>query len=937
MRNWNIQRRVLVIALLPAALIALMLTVYHARTRIDEVESSTIDHGEGLARHLAPLSEFGVISGNRALLRSIARSAVAEDHTVARVTIRDESGNTLADARDHAANAGPQREGPLVADGESLIRVSRPIRRTIMSGLESPLDGYGGQAGFGQGNPIGRIEILVDLRPVRREERAVLLESLGISALALLITGALALRIGQGVTGPVRRLTRTVEQIRGGDLGARPPRTSGGELGSLERGIAEMAEEIEQTQASLQHRVERATADLQETLDELAERNAELEEARREAEAASEFKSRFLANISHEIRTPMNSILGFTELLARADLDPVEADYLETIHDSARSLLDLLNGILDLSKVESGRMELEPADTDLNEILVDVFQLLGPHAHEKGVEFIVERVPQQCSRVRTDPIRLKQVLINLASNAVKFTEQGHVRLAAWASAPVDDRLDVIFSVEDTGAGIPESAQTHLFQAFAQGRTSGDQDGYLTAAGTGLGLHIASEIVFLMDGAIEFRSEPGGGSQFWFQLCLEALGPPDTDGRDEGGPGPVPVLTFVDPDADTRAASVRDLEAAGYSVRSCSNAAQVHLQGDEHAIIVHVPARATRAGTIPGAPGLLRGLGLPLLAQAHAHGPEARNRLVEAGYEYIVPKTPDIRALRRALDPIVRAGAQPEAARAATGQEPIDAVPRPAAEHVLVVDDHPVNRKLFESYLREAEIEVTATGSSDEALEWVAAERFDAILLDLHLPHRDGLETARRIRMGPGPNTATPMIAVTADAFEDAARPIAESGVSELLVKPVSCEQLLERLAKLCGHREVRRTASSGGAPAPAADTAEADLPNHDTRTALQRAAGRQEVADELFAVLVRSLPESRDALLRAWRAGDREALRSAAHRLRGAAAYCGVPRLEAAVAALERAAREAAEAELTQRIEALEKAIAALLMHHDEEEDDAAG
>lgn len=934
MRNWNIQRRVLVIALLPAALIALALTIYHARTRIGEVESSTIDRGEGLARHLAPLSEFGVISGNRPLLRSIARSAVAEDRTVARVTIRDDAGNTLVDARG-GRDSDPHDEGRLAADGEALIRVSRPIRRTIMSGLESPLDGYGGHAGFGQGEAIGYIEILVDLRPVRREERAVLLESLGISALALLITGALALRIGQGVTGPVRRLTHTVERIRSGDLAARPPRRSGGELGSLERGIAEMAEEIEQTQASLEHRVQRATADLQQALDELAERNAELEEARREAEAASEFKSRFLANISHEIRTPMNSILGFTELLARADLDPVEADYLETIHDSARSLLDLLNGILDLSKVESGRMELEPADCDLNDILVDVFQLLGPHAHEKGVEFIVERVPDRWSRVRTDPIRLKQVLINLASNAVKFTDTGFVRLAAAVSQSAEDRLDVAFTVEDTGAGIPESAQTHLFQAFAQGRTSGDQDGYLTAAGTGLGLHIASEIVFLMDGAIEFRSEPGHGSTFWFQLRLEALGT-QGDGRDEQRPGPEAVLALVDPDADTRAASLRHLEAAGYAVRPRAAPEEVDLQGDEHAIIVHVPARATRAGAIPAAPEPLRGRGLPLLAQAHAHGPEARNRLLEAGYTYIVPKTPDIRALRRAIDPIARDGAQP-GSTAAPGQEAADATPRPAAERVLVVDDHPVNRKLFESYLREAAIEVTATGSSDEALAQAAAEPFDAILLDLHLPQRDGLETARRIRAGNGPNAATPMIAVTADAFEDAARPIAEAGVSELLVKPVSREQLLEHLAQLCGRRQAEQRAAGDGDARSPERTATAELPNHDAGLALQRAAGRQEVADELFDVLVRSLPESRDALLEAWHAGDREALRSAAHRLRGAAAYCGVPRLEAAVAAVERGARQAPDGDLAARVEALDQALAALLAPDESEEDDAAG
>ena len=207
MRNWSIQRRVLVIALLPAALIALVLTWYHAHTRISDVERATLERGRGLARHLAPLSEFGVLSGNERLLDSIADSALAEDRTIAHVRILDETGRVLA-------RAGPA-SGEVADDpGAGLVVVSRPIRRTVVSGLDERSPGIERDPGITSAESIGRVEILVDLRPVRREETAVLLESLGITALALLLTGALALRIGHGVTDPVRALTRTVERIR---------------------------------------------------------------------------------------------------------------------------------------------------------------------------------------------------------------------------------------------------------------------------------------------------------------------------------------------------------------------------------------------------------------------------------------------------------------------------------------------------------------------------------------------------------------------------------------------------------------------------------------------------------------------------------------------------------------------------------------------------
>lgn len=917
MKNWSIQRRVLFIALLPAALIALALSAYHARTRINEVEATTVTHARALARQLAPLSEFGVLSGNRELLRAIVRSALEEDRTLARVAIVDTRGETLAVAPPTAAQGRGAGTAPRPATGGP-VTVTQPIRRTLLGGIDGPA-GPAPPAVERRGT-IGRVVLQVDLAPVRSEQLAVLLESLAITGLALALTALVALRIGRGVTGPVQQLTRTVGRLRGGDLGARPATDSGGELGSLEHGVTAMAQEIERTHASMRERVDAATRDLQQALTELEDRNRDLEAARLEAEAASEFKSRFLANVSHEIRTPMNSILGFTELLQQADLDPIHADYLATIHGSAQSLLTLLNGILDLSKMESDRMELEPVDTDINTLLLEVYQLLAPHAFNKGVEFIVMPVDAAMARVHTDPVRLKQVLINLASNAVKFTERGHVRMSGAAATRTDGGVTVTFCVEDTGCGIPAQAQARLFQAFAQGQHARPaRDDTEAVAGTGLGLHIASEIVFLMGGLIEFQSEPGTGSAFWFTLELEAAGAPAAA---PAPPWPRRRILYLDADATTRTAYTDMLARAAIDADAAGDAATRPPDPAQHeAIAVHLAADRVARGDIEPVDAGLAARGLPLLAHCHAHTPGSRQAVTAAGYTHILPKTPDPAVLRMAIDRAVDGGDALHPGATATDAAPAHVPGR--GLRVLVVDDHPLNLKLLESYLAQPGIEVVTATGSDAALQECRARRFDAILMDIHLPGRDGVATAGLIRAGDGANRDTPIIAITADAFAEQSQRAIHAGISGVLVKPISRPSLMQKLAAWCAPGT-----TGAAAPEPAARTAPgADPPIVDERAALERAGGRPEVMQELFGILCRSLPASRDTLAAARERGDTEAVRAAAHRLRGAAVYCAVPRLEGAVTEVERHARAGDRAALDAALARLYGAIDELLAH----------
>jgi two-component system sensor histidine kinase BarA len=881
MKNWSIQRRVLLIALLPAAVLAVVLSAYNAYQQLHAAERRAIEHARAISAEVASVAWHAARAGeDDALLEGLTNTLITERSAIAGIVIRDRANNVLLRGQ----------RGDISSDTGEHARITHPI--------SSPSPTNTAVAPANDAESRGTVEIAVNLASVRREQIGPLLEGLALTTIALGLTALVAARIGRSVTDPVHELVRGIERIRSGEYEYRPRVASGGELGQLERGVRELTAGMEGTQRSLQERIEEATCELQATLAKLEERNSELESARREAEAASEFKSRFLANISHEIRTPMNSILGFTELLERADLDPVHADYLATIQSSAQSLLSLLNGILDLSKIESGHMELEYADTDINELLFETFNLLAPQAFAKGVEFAIRPAPGRNSVVRVDAVRLKQVLINLASNAVKFTDQGHVRVSAWSVSRADGSLALTFSFVDTGRGIPQEAQARLFQAFAQGEDMRGDD-RPRATGTGLGLHIASEIVFLMDSLIEFRSEPGAGSEFWFTLELDhahaALARGDHEPRRR-------VMLVIDGDPDFIATHVDILAAAGIDAAPITpdrSTAECLDTDAVDAILVHISARDVYEGKAPPSPSAPTG-NAPVFAYIYAQGPEIHRRLLDRGFSSVIQKTPDPRILRRslerALDQPGQGGGPPPWQQYANGRS-ADTLPG----KVLVVDDQPVNLKLLESFLEGTGWETIAATGSDEALYHARLTRFDAILMDIHLPERDGIETTAILRMPGELNAHTPILAITADAFADQAHKAIAAGMNDVLVKPVSRTTLLERLAEWCYPGGYNADATGSG-ESPGTES-RVRPPFYDPEDAHARAGGRPGVADELFGMLCRHLPSSRAELRSARDRDDTQALLTAAHRLKGAAAYCGVPRLRHEITVLEECVR----------------------------------
>ena len=500
--------------------------------------------------------------------------------------------------------------------------------------------------------------------------------------------------------------------------------------------------------------------------------------------------------MSHEIRTPMNAIMGLTYLMSRDTRDALARDRLDKIEQAARHLLHVINDILDLSKIEADKMTLEDIPFSLDDLLSRVVEIVRPPAQEKGLELIVD-TDHLPSRMRGDPTRLAQSLINLLGNAVKFTAQGWVRLRGELLGRQDDRLHVRFEVQDTGEGIAADRQAHLFEAFEQADSS------LTRrhGGTGLGLALTKRFAALMGGEVGMRSELGRGSTFWFTAWLG-------DVPEAGEVAPPPALTglralLVDDLAEARAALGERLTAMGFEVDALPSGVAALEQvrnGPSHARPYDVFVVDWRMAPLDGIETLRQlaqrlGAAMPpsILVSAH-DDPEMRQAAHRAGCEAVLIKPVTPSALHDALVRVLRLQA---VRQRASLPDPGDAQSRLARHHagqrVLLVDDHAINQEVACELLSKAGLVVEVASDGAEALERVLSRPYDLVLMDVQMPVMDGLTAARHIRSRLGGRL--PIVAMTASAFAEDRQSCLEAGMNDHVSKPVDPRALYATLLR----------------------------------------------------------------------------------------------------------------------------------------------
>lgn len=757
---------------------------------------------------------------------------------------------------------------------------------------------------------IGWILVRSDLTEM--EQR---LKRSGIIAMTILLASTLlalivSRQLQQIITTPILRLVATMQAVsETKDYSLRvaaPPFHD--EIRVLTDGLNTMLSQIQTQHLQLAHHRD-------ELEHEVAERTHDLVTAKEAAEAASVAKSQFLANMSHEIRTPMNGVLGMAELLLNTALSEKQRHLANSVHRSGTALLSIINDILDFSKIEAGKLELERLEFGLRETVEEAVELFAEPARDKGLEltcFLPEDIPDS---VIGDPVRLRQVLLNLLGNAVKFTARGEVKVSVRLVTQEAQALMLTFEVADTGLGIAPETQARLFTAFTQA------DGSTTRhfGGTGLGLAIVKQLVQLMGGTVGITSSPGQGSTFWFTVQLGCAAPREqpTPGRFLSG---LPVL-IVDDNATNRFILQSHLTAWGAETSSAATGAEALtlLTQAAHAnnsfalaiLDIHMPDMdgIMLAQAIKADPAIH---GVTLLAlssvDSHAH----RGTTEQLGFFAWLQKPARQSTLRDCLHRY-RQGAAAELppigpnplALAATGGQ------------VLLVEDNPVNREVAIGLLELLGYHVDMAEQGRQACDLSATRTYDVILMDCQMPVMDGFAATAAIREREQQThgTRTPIIALTANAMEGDRDRCLAAGMDDYLSKPFSHQALAEMLVRWCSSPHSQQATCPETVPTTATNPAEAPKslvpplppPEPVDRTAwasiaaLQR-PGQPNVLHKVIGMYLTSSQTQVTQIRQALQGQEYQTIRALAHTLKSSSTTLGAHRLAALAKQLEETA-----------------------------------
>ncbi|WP_100639999.1 ATP-binding protein [Marinobacter salexigens] len=913
MRRWGIRKKVLVVTLVPTLITTLMLGLFFTYSWVNNIESLLEDRGESLSRQLAAGSEYGLFTANRSLLSSLS-NALLEEQDVRSITFFNSDRRRLL-------HTGPGSSDNLDSQELASDQASRITRKTstrfvnpvflqdlMIQSMSAP-DPQ--QPTMEQREPLGWVAVEMSHIRTEKETYKALLISLLLVLGGVVFSLLIAMRLSRAFTSPVFELNEAVAKLKEGKLDTRIHTNAGPEFEQLESGLNAMAEELSKAQAEMQQNIDQATEDLRETLETIEIQNIELDFARKEALEASRIKSEFLANMSHEIRTPLNGIIGFTELLLKSPLPRQQRDHLSTIRKSSEILLTIINDILDFSKIEAGKLILDRVPFQLRDIVEEVMVMLAPAAHSKNLDLVPLVYNDVPDNIMGDPLRVKQVITNLVNNAIKFTQTGEVVLRASLEDEDKENNRVILrlSITDSGVGLSRAQQQSLFNAFSQADASTARQ----YGGTGLGLAISKRLVEEMGGQIGLESELGKGSTFWFTLTPEL-----SSGGEAGAPRDAlqgERAIYLEHQKTCGLAVEHHLREWGMTVDrvTCPGTMQEKIeeaQKSQSGYAVAIVGITRHLLNSSQYCGLVRAIEIerdcrtllltptleihdtPLagLASGHLTKPIRRDAL----YDELLLLVHGINTSGQGIS------RQDHSARLPA---PVN-VPR-----VLAVDDNDANLKLVMTLLDDYQVDAEGASSGFEALSKARKKAFDLVFMDLQMPGMDGVETTARLRELDNSNHRTAIIALTAHALSDEQERLTRQGFDGYMPKPISSEQLAETIFECTGYL-CQGSGQTGRIPVPEVrDTRRALRPSTrkmqrecvNVHESIQLAAGKADLAEELFSMLLEQLPADFNNIERLWGKGNLEGLLECVHKVHGATRYCGVPELRNAANRFETA------------------------------------
>lgn len=892
--DWNIRRKTLTLAVAPLVLITSLLTGYFIWFGQDIVRELFLSKGKDISRYLAKATEFQMFSGDTEALRVLG-SAIVTENNVESVVFLDADGQILA----KSGRTGPTAPiSGAIVKRDSVWLFQQPV---IYRQLE--VDDYSDTHDTNTSDTepatiLGWVQVSISDKILLERQANVLYASLSIAIIGLLVTFFMAVRLGRGITRPLSRLSDTVKQLESGNLSARAPELQGHEFRTLATGLNQMAERIEHANEELKQRVDQATKQLTETLDNLEWQNHQLKMTRRELIAADRAKDEFLARMSHELRTPLTSILGYSELLKNEGLTDQQNEFNHIINQSSDLLLSTINDILDFTKLRSNAIKLEALPFNLESCLEDLVAMHAHAAFAKGLELVLIVESDVPTRVIGDTLRIRQIVNNLLSNAIKFTEQGQVVVLLSLITSVEDHATFNIQVKDSGIGISEEELTHLFAEFSQANSSITR----RFGGSGLGLAIVKRLTQLMQGDIQLNSATGKGTEANCQIRLQLN--LETDHTPTAVRHTASRLLICDQNP-WALRGIRHL-ALQWSSQLVTLTARADLwkrisapDAEFDALVIglmpaevtenSIRALLTKIRLHSDAPLLLVGGTVQASLQGNAELWHRYQPLI------FISKPPKKQQFLALLGKLTGADEQTSTAIPTSTN---DSPPLPRAllgASILIAEDNRYNRELITRFLTAAGASVMGAENGSEAVQLFKEQGFDILLLDFNMPELGGIEAARIIRAS-NPPANVKLFALTAAVVNEQYQTEDLQLFDGLINKPVGQEELVHTLA------EHWSTAAA---------------PNLTGRSLFKVSA------QQLNAEVARLAANIADAESR----GDREAIKTFAHQLRGILDPQYYEEITNILSLLERVAEEADTVILSSYVGTLLELLAACFNH----------
>jgi len=746
-------------------------------------------------------------------------------------------------------------------------------------------------------NPIGWVEIELASSPYLVFNYEAILLTISLSVLCLIIAAIFSIRLYQRIITPLAEIQTTVDKLTAGHFLAKVNHQKSPEFNRLAESINLMAESMQSAQQDMQIHIDQAIDDLNETMETLESQNVELDIARKEALEASRIKSEFLANTSHEIRTPLNSILGFINLILKSPLNEEQKQQLETIRDSAMHLQTVMNGVLDFSKIESGKLTLDYALLPLRKLIDEVTHTFAPEAHEKNLQIITHLDPDIPKHLLGDGLRFKQVLSALVTNAIKYSNVGHIKIQVKAVDQMETQITLQISVTDQGIGLTEEEQKQMFSPFNQLDSATNRE----HEGMGLSLALCKKLVERMHGSISVISEKNKGSSFIFtaRFGIEKR-QPETKllsnlekykilicGENQDSLEQLRLLL-----SEWR--NTPDLIVAIHDCFPAMKLAKLNSEPYDLMILDISPNERK----IP--PVLLSNLADQLKTEFNcqlvASCTPAHQRLFKTYADnssviYLNKPVAHHEFYQLLCNSLKIDDQQSHESNDVNTAKRVS---------VLLVDDNPANLQFTTELLNALNSDVREATSGMQAIEACEHENFDVIFMDIQMPGMDGIEATRRIRQLEKGKKRTPIIALTAHSITEQKSELLIAGMDDCLSKPVSEAQLvhvINRWASLSGKKEIsiRNIESIVSEPVKFQDRItepNSESSSVDIALCLRLSNNKPALARDMLKMLIAGIAEEKQLVISAMEKSDFNQAAEIIHKLYGSSCYCGVPRLK---------------------------------------------